>query len=277
MLMAIDIGNTNIKIGVIDLDSGGGFNLITAFRLTTTHNLTSDELGIRIKSILRDNSNRINPYKMNAIICSSVVPKLNHTISNMSTRYLGHTPYFVTCETNLGMKISYPNPSEIGTDRLVNAVAVNELYGSPAIVIDFGTATTFSAISKDRGYLGGSIVPGVLISLDALSLRTAKLPQVELIKPEKALGDSTRVAMISGSYYAAIGSIEKICSLLKKEMNENNIKVVATGGLANFISQGTDVINFVDPLLPLKGMLEIYKKNLDKFENNINENIKEDE
>lgn len=267
MLMVIDIGNTNIKIGVVDLSSSEKFNLITGFRLTTKNNLTSDELGIWVKGILRDNSVRINPYKIKAIICASVVPKLNHTFSNMSNRYLEHTPYFISHKSNLGMKISYKHPSEIGADRLVNAVAVNEIYKAPAIIIDFGTATTFCALSKKKGYMGGVIVPGVLISQDALSSSAAKLPQIELVKPNKALGTSTKRSMASGAYYSAIGTIEKIYSLIKKEMNENNIKVIATGGLSNFIGQGTKVIDIVDPLLTVKGMKAIYEKNLDKFDN----------
>ncbi len=266
MLMAIDIGNTNIKIGVIELRSDEEFSLISGFRLTTSENYTSDELGIRVKSILRDNINRINPYKMSAIICSSVVPRLNHTITNMAVRYLGHTPYFIDYKSTLGIKINYESPPEIGADRLVNAVAVNELYDAPAIIIDFGTATTFCALSKDRGYLGGVIVPGVLISLNTLSKSTAKLPQVELTKPERTVGNSTKNAMVSGSYYSTIGTVEKICSNIKEEMNEPDIKVVATGGVANFISRGTKIIDFVDPLLTLKGMLEIYKMNRYRFE-----------
>ncbi|MFW5799337.1 MAG: type III pantothenate kinase [Spirochaetota bacterium] len=274
--MAIDIGNTNIKVGVIDLNSNKDkFNLVTGFRLTTTQNLTSDELGIRIKAILRDNINRVNPYKMNAILCSSVVPKLNHTIYNMSRRYLGHTPYFINTDYNLGMKISYSNPSEIGADRIVNAVAVNEIYQAPSIIIDFGTATTFCALSKGKGYLGGVIVPGLLISLDALSEKAAKLPQVELVHPSQVIGDSTREAMVSGAFYSTVGTIEKVCKLMKeeilekdkslKDMNPSEIKVVATGGIANFIAQKTELIDIVDPLLTLRGILEIYNKNLDRF------------
>jgi type III pantothenate kinase len=273
MLMAIDVGNTNIKVGVVETETEDDeFNMLAGFRLTTSENYTSDELGIRVKAILRDNINRINPYKMNAIICSSVVPSLNHTITNMASRYLGHIPYFVTHQTKLGINISYQNPAEIGADRLVNAVAVNELYGVPAIVIDFGTATTFCALSKEKGYLGGLISPGVLISLDALSKKAAKLPQVELIKPDKVIGDSTRMAMISGAYYSAIGGIEKICSRIKEEMNEDNIKVIATGGLANFLSKETKLFDYVDPLLTLKGILKIYHMNRKKFPNTSSEN-----
>ncbi len=273
MLMAIDIGNTNIKVGVVDTDTKESeFNIQAGFRLTTSENYTSDELGIRVKTILRDNINRINPYKMNAIICSSVVPSLNHTITNMASRYLGHIPYFVTHKTNLGMNISYQNPEEIGADRIVNAVAVNKLYNAPAIIIDFGTATTFCALSKERGYLGGLIVPGVLISLDALSKKAAKLPQVELIKPDKVIGNSTRMAMVSGTYYSAIGGIERICLRIKEEMNEDNIQIIATGGLANFLSKEAKLFDIVDPFLTLKGILEIYKMNIDKFPNPSSEN-----
>lgn len=272
MLMGIDVGNTNIKIGIIDTDKNGEFNLITGFRLTTKENLTSDELGIRVKTLLRDNSHRINPYKMDAIICSSVVPKLNHTISNMSVRYLGHIPYFINADSNLNMKISYEKPEEIGADRLVNAVAVNEIYKAPAIIIDFGTATTFCALSCDRGYLGGLIVPGVLISLDALSSKTAKLPQVELVHPQKSICSSTKEAISTGSYYSTIGTVEKICTLLKDEMGESDIKVVATGGVANFISKGTKMIDIVDPLLILKGMLQLYTLNKGNFKSKIDDN-----
>ncbi len=268
MIMAIDVGNTNIKVGVIDSGSTAEeFKIQAGFRITTSKKYTSDELGIRIKTILRDNINRINPYKLDAIICSSVVPSINHTITNMAYRYLGHVPYFVDHTTNLGMNIHYPNLSEIGADRLTNAVAVNKIYKAPAIIIDFGTATTFCALSKTKGYLGGLIVPGVLIGLEALFTRTAKLPQIELVTPKSVIGKSTMDAMTNGTYYSAIGTVEKICDKIRKEMDEDNTKIVATGGLAKFLSTEEKLFDYIDPYLPFKGILEIYKLNKNKCHN----------
>lgn len=252
MLLVIDIGNTNTSLGVYD-----GENLIAHWRLATERSRTVDEFGVLSRQMFSVSG--LDYQKISAVIIASVVPPLNFTFQKMSENYFGHKAVFVDNTLDFGLKILYNPPSDVGADRLVDAVAAIERYGMPCIVVDFGTATTFDAINDKGEYLGGVITPGITISSDALFQRAAKLPRVEIKKPERVIGASTVGSIQSGLYYGYAGLVDGILRRMIEELGTET-KVVATGGLAPLISQASELIETVDDTLTLEGLRLIYKK-----------------
>ena len=252
MLLVIDIGNTNTSLGIYQDE-----NLIAHWRLTTVRERTADEIGVLARQMF--DFSRIDYQKISAVIIASVVPPLNFAFQKMSESYFGHRAIFVDNTLDFGLKIKYNPPSDVGADRIVDAAAAIEKYGAPCIVVDFGTATTFDAINANGEYLGGVITPGITISSDALFQRAAKLPRVEIKKPEKVIGSTTVGSIQSGLYYGYAGLVDGILRRMIGELGEKT-KIVATGGLAPLISQASELIETVDDTLTLEGLRLIYQK-----------------
>ncbi len=255
MLLAIDIGNTNVVMGVMK-----GLELIASFRLTTQTPRTSDEYGIMIVEMLRQKD--IETQDITAVIISSVVPDIMYSFNNGIKRYLKQKPLIVGPGLKTGIAVRTDNPREVGADRIVNCVAAYELYGGPCMAIDFGTSTTYDIVNAKGEFIGGLITPGIRICADALWQRAAQLPHME-IKKTKGILDckNTVTSMQSGLVYGYIGQIEYIVKKVKEEMKCEDLKVIATGGLAKIIQDGTDVIEKYDGILTLKGLALIYEKN----------------
>jgi type III pantothenate kinase len=252
MLLVIDIGNTNTSLGVYE-----GKNLAAHWRMATVRYRTADEYGVLARQMFT--VSEIDYRKIAAVIVASVVPPLNFTFQKMSENYFGHKAIFVDNTLDFGMKILYNPASDVGADRIVDAVAAIERYGAPCVVVDFGTATTFDAINSKGEYLGGVITPGITISSDALFQRAAKLPRVEIKKPARVIGDTTVGSIQSGLYYGYAGLVDGILRRMIDELGEDT-KVVATGGLAPLISQASELIETVDDTLTLEGLRLIYQK-----------------
>lgn len=253
MLLVIDVGNTNIVVGAFD-----GEALVKSWRMSTDYKKSSDEIGMMLVELLRFNG--IGTEQIEDVVISSVVPQMMFSLERAVKRYLKSEPLVITNKVNTGINIMYDNPKEVGADRIVNAVAVRKYYPGNAIIIDFGTATTFCALDKDANYLGGVICPGIKISLDALIDRTAKLPKIEIVRPENVIGKSTVESMQSGMVYGYAGQIENIVRLMKKQMG-GDVRVIATGGIASLIAEATDAIDVLDSHLTLKGLRLIYEMN----------------
>ena len=254
MILTLDIGNTNMKTALFN-----GMDMVHYWRLSTNRNRTSDEYGMSLMNLL--NHHGIEPGAVEGIMMSSVVPQINFTIEHMCRNYFGMEPMKIEPGVKTGINIKYENPRELGSDRIANAVAAYELYGGPCITIDFGTATSFGAISAKGEFLGGAICPGLRLAADALTERTAKLPRFELVKPESVIGRNTVANMQAGIVYGYIGQINYIVNRMKREMNVPDVKVIATGGLAVLVAGESRVIDIMDGLLTLKGLCLIYKKN----------------
>ena len=252
MLLVIDIGNTNTSLGVYDAE-----NLVAHWRMASERSRTVDEYGVLSRQMFTVSG--LDYQSISAVIIASVVPPLNFTFQKMSENYFGHQAIFVDNTLNFGLKILYNPASDVGADRIVDAVAAIERYGAPCIVVDFGTATTFDAINSKGEYLGGVITPGITISSDALFQRAAKLPRVEIKKPAKVIGDSTVGSIQSGLYYGYAGLVDGILRRMIAELGENT-KVVATGGLAPLISRASELIETVDDNLTLEGLRIIHRK-----------------
>jgi len=253
MLLAIDIGNTNVVLGVFDKD-----RLIESWRVGTKIQITSDEYAMIVKDLF--NFTGLEFKQIDGVILSSVVPPLLPVMTEMTRKYFKLEPMVVTDRIKTGITIRYDNPKEIGADRIVNAAAAFHLYGGPLIIVDFGTATTFCAITKLGEYLGGAIVPGVKISAEALYQRAAKLPRVELVKPASVIGTDTISAMQSGIIYGYAGLVDGIVERMKKELSPE-ARVVATGGLAELIAPETKSIKETKPHLTLEGLRLLYEIN----------------
>ncbi|HHY47938.1 MAG TPA: type III pantothenate kinase [Firmicutes bacterium] len=254
MLLVIDIGNTNTVMGVYD-----GKRLVTDWRISTDRQKTADEYAMLLRELL--GSAGLRTGDVDGIAISCVVPPVITAFEGMCAKYFKVIPMIVGPGTRTGMIIRYENPKEVGADRVVNAVAAYEQYGGPAIIVDFGTATTFCAISERGEYLGGVIAPGVGISSEALFQRAAKLPRVELIKPETVIGRNTVASMQSGIIYGFAGLVDAIVSRMKREMGREAL-VVATGGFAELIGTECREIDKIDPYLTLEGLRILYERNL---------------
>ena len=254
MLLVFDVGNTNMVIGIYKDKS-----LVKDWRICTDIHKTSDEYGMLIGNLLSHDN--IDIKSIDDVIISSVVPNVMHALENFCIKYCEKKPMIVGPGIKTGLNIKYDNPKQVGADRIVNAVAAIEKYGSPLIIVDFGTATTFCAISDKAEYLGGTICPGLKISSEALFNGAAKLPRVELIKPGKTICKATVEAMQAGIIYGYVGQVEKIISMMKKELGSEDIKVVATGGLSSLIHSETDSIDHIDKFLTLEGLRLIHLKN----------------
>jgi type III pantothenate kinase len=252
MLLVIDIGNTNTSLGVFD-----GQTLVSHWRLTTARARTVDEWGVLARNLFA--LANLDFKSIDAIAIASVVPPLNFTLKQMAEVYFQLTPLFVDHSTDTGLPVLYQPQSDVGADRIVDAVAAIHKYRAPCIVVDFGTATTFDAINSKGEYLGGVITPGITISSDALFERAAKLPRVEIKRPLKVVGSSTVEAMQSGLYHGYVGLVDGI---LRKMINElgRSPRVIATGGLAPLIAKGSEFIELVDETLTLEGLRLVYER-----------------
>ena len=254
MLLALDVGNTNTVVGVFD-----GKELRVHWRLATRRDGTGDEYGIVIKSLLDLASLELD--QISAIAIASVVPPLQSSLEEMANRYFRIVPLVVGPGIKTGMPILYDSPREVGADRIVNAVAAFEAYGGPAIVVDFGTATTFDAVSAKGEYVGGVITPGIGIAAEALFERTAKLPRIDIVRPKSVVGKNTVASMQAGLFYGYLGLVEGIVTRMQEEMGGEPV-VVATGGLSHLILAESRSVHHVDPLLTLTGLRIIYERNL---------------
>jgi type III pantothenate kinase len=255
MLFCIDIGNTNIVLGICD-----GHQILNHWRIRTERNMTADEFGILIGNLFSASKIRMGDIKN--IIVSCVVPPLLNAMEEFSRHYFHADPLIVSPAIDVGMPIRYDNPKEVGADRIVNSVAAYERYHTALIVVDFGTATTFDVISKEGAYLGGAIAPGVLISCEALFQKASKLPRIEIFaKPKNVVAKDTVSSMNVGIVYGYAGLVDGIVKRIKREMGQE-MKVIGTGGLAALICKETETIDVVDELLTLEGLMIIFKRNL---------------
>ncbi|MGA7463039.1 MAG: type III pantothenate kinase [Candidatus Korobacteraceae bacterium] len=258
MLLVLDVGNTNTVLGVFEIPAGESSRLIAHWRVSTTKTQTVDEYGVLFRNLFAMNGLEVTAVK--GTVISSVVPPLDSTLREVCERYFHSQPLFIEPGVKTGMPVHYDNPAEVGADRIVNSVAAFEKYGGPCIIVDFGTATTFDVVSKKGEYLGGVITPGIGISADALFSRTARLPRVDVRKPPRVLATNTVNSVQSGLYYGYIGLIDGILERLLAEMGDK-VAVVATGGLAPLMGEGSKYIEKVDDLLTLEGLRIIYERN----------------
>jgi type III pantothenate kinase len=257
-LFCIDIGNTNIVMGLYQAEE-----LATHWRIATDHQRMADEYAMLILSLFERAAQK--PENVKGVILASVVPPLTSIFEKLSQRYFHQAPLVVGASVRTGIRIRYDAPHEVGADRIVNAVAVCHRYGAPACVVDFGTATTFDALSADGDYLGGAIAPGIGIAAEALFQRTAKLPRIDLLRPPAVIGKNTVQSMQSGILFGYVGLVEGIVARFRAELGPG-MKVIATGGLASLIAEETDVIDAVDPWLTLEGLRLIWALNQDTSE-----------
>lgn len=253
MILTIDVGNTNITCGVFDGDA-----IVASFRITTKMPRTSDEYGMILYNLLEQND--IQPMDIEDAIICSVVPNVMHSLRGGLVKYFHITPIIVEAGIKTGIRIVTPNPQQIGADRIVDAVGAYEIYGGPVLVIDFGTATTYDFVDEKGAFLGGITAPGIRISAKALSEDAAKLPEIEIKKPESILGKDTITSMQAGIVYGQIGQTEYIINKVKEEVGLENVKTVVTGGLGRIIANETTCIDIYDPNLTLKGIYRVYKK-----------------
>jgi type III pantothenate kinase len=255
MLLVMDVGNSNTVLGVYD-----GARLVAHWRLTTVRDRTVDEYGILARNLLSLAS--IEAAAIDGLIIASVVPPLNSVLEAMALHYFRRKPLFVEPGVKTGMPILYDNPQEVGADRIVNGVAAYERCRSAVIVVDFGTATTFDAISGRGEYLGGAIAPGLSIAAEALWERAARLPRVDIRKPPHVIGRNTTHSLQSGLYHGYLGLVTGIVSRMREEMGENPVRTLGTGGLSLTLQEGLrGILDEVDPDLTLEGLRLIYDRN----------------
>jgi type III pantothenate kinase len=254
MIIALDIGNTNIKTGIYD-----GREMVQYVRFSTDMRKTSDEYGLMLLQFLALRG--IGAENIEAAVVSSVVPSINFTIEHMCRTYFDFDPLMVGPGVKTGLNIRYDNPREVGADRIACSVAAHDLYGGPVIVIDFGTATTFNAVSAEGEFLGGAIMPGIKLSTEALVANAAKLPRIELTKPETAINRTTVGNMQAGVIFGFAGAVDNLAGRMRAELNDPAAQVVATGGLARLIAPESKAVSRVNGSLALEGLRIIYERN----------------
>ena len=254
MLLVVDVGNTNITLGVFN-----GEELLGTFRMTTKQPRTSDEYGITLKNLVECQG--LKASDITDVIVASVVPDVMHSLGSALIKYFGINPMIVSAGIKTGIRIVTENPKQVGADRIVDAVAAYSLYGGPVIVIDFGTATTYDIVGPDATFEGAVIAPGIRTSAQALWGQAAMLPAIDIRKPASILAKETISSMQAGIVFGQIGQVEYIVKKIKEESGYTDAKVVASGGLGNIIAKETDCIDYYDPQLTLKGLKIIYEKN----------------
>ena len=254
MILVVDVGNTNITFGVFD-----GEELKSSFRMMSKTDHTSDEYGIQMLEMMGHNG--IDKEQIEGVMIASVVPQVMHALVNAIVKYIGRKPYIVGPGIKTGIKITTDNPREIGPDLIVDAVAAYEIYGGPVLVVDYGTATTYVPINEKGEFFAGVVSPGIRISAKALWEGTAKLPEIEIKKPDSILARETISSMQAGLIYGQIGQSKYIIEEMKRESGLKDMKVVATGGLGRLISELTEEIDIYDPILTLRGLQILYEKN----------------
>jgi type III pantothenate kinase len=254
MLLVLDVGNTNTTVGVYD-----GPSLKHSWRLTSDRQRTVDEYGILCRMLLQQSG--LDDRAITAIAISSVVPPMDFTLNRMAETYFGIKPLFVS-SANAGMPVLYDDPTEVGADRIVNAVAALAKYGGPCVVVDFGTATTLDAVSRAGEYLGGIICPGIQVSADALFQRAARLRRIDIRRPDMLIGTNPAASVQSGLYYGNVALVDGLLTMMKAELGSDT-RVVATGGLAPLISRESKFIEAVEPDLTLEGMRLVFERNLE--------------
>jgi type III pantothenate kinase len=253
MLLAIDAGNSNITLGLYEGAKPG-----PRWRLATVHDRTADEYGLLLDDLLEHAGFEVEA--VDAVVMASVVPPLTGVLEEAAVRYLGRAPLVVDAGVKTGVRIRYDDPKQVGADRVVDAVAIHHLYGGPACCVDFGTATTFDAISVEGDYLGGAIAPGIGIAADALFQRAAKLPRVDLLRPPALIGKNTVHSLQSGLLFGYVSLVEGMVARFRKELGPE-MKVVATGGLAETVAKETTAIDVVAPWLTLDGLRIVHEMN----------------
>ena len=254
MLLVVDVGNTNITLGVFD-----GEELNGTFRMTTKLPRTSDEYGIELRQLIECQG--LKNTDITDIIVASVVPDVMHSLGSAMIKYFGIKPMIVSAGIKTGIRVATENPKKVGADRIVDAVAAYQIYGGPVIVIDFGTATTYDIVGPDGTFEGAVIAPGIRTSAQALWGHAAMLPAIDIRKPASIMGKETVSSMQAGIVYGQIGQVEYIVKKIREESGYLDAKVVASGGLGNIIAKETDYIDYYDPQLTLKGLKMIFEKN----------------
>lgn len=257
MLLAVDVGNTNIKMGLFD-----GGTLAESLRIAANVNKTSDEYGMGVVDMLKNKG--VKAQSVDGVVMSSVTPALNYTVSRMLRYYFKREPLIVSCALDCGIKIKYDNPRELGADRIAGSAAAYKRYGGPCVVVDFGTATTFNVVDADGVFLGGAICPGIKTGAEALSAIAAKLPHIELALPPRVVGTNTVTNMQSGVLYGFVGIVEYMVKKIKDETGFKRAKVIATGGLSELIAKESVSIDAVNRALTLEGLNLIYNLNVKK-------------
>lgn len=253
MLLVVDVGNTNITMGIME-----GQKILTTFRMTTKNTRTSDEYGVLLYEMIRRRG--YDPKAIEHTIIASVVPKIMYSFTNAVYKYFGKNPIIVGPGIKTGISIKTANPKQLGADRIVDAVAAYEIYGGPVLVIDYGTATTYDLVSEKGEFIAGVIVPGIQTSANVLWQAAAKLPEIEIKKPPTILAKDTVSSMQAGVYFSCIGETSYIIRKFKEESQYKDLKVVATGGLGKIISNEVDMIDIYDQNLTLKGLEILYQK-----------------
>jgi type III pantothenate kinase len=253
MLLAIDVGNTNVTVGVYSDEA-----LHATWRLATVHDRMPDEYGILLLQLFAHRL--LKPADISGVAIASVVPPLTQVFREFSRSYIGIDPLIVDAGVKTGVRIRYESPRDVGADRVVDCAAVQHKYGGPACVVDFGTATTFDAISREGDYMGGAIAPGIGIAAEALFARAARLYRVEIAPPSRVIGTNTVMALQSGIFWGYVALVEGLVARFRGELGED-MKVIATGGLAEAVAHETAVIQHVDPWLTLDGLKIVYALN----------------